>query len=222
MVRRAGYRPLVLLAVPVASGMAVIPLGVRHFAPTWIGLMVLVMLIGGAHFLLPHAYVNGFGGWVTTIIPVLYVGLLLGHLAALRVTRDGVWWVALVLLLTWAYDTGAYFAGRFLGRHSFMHHVSPNKTWEGVGGGLILAGLVGLVAVPTVGLQAWQAPLLGLLTGIVAQIGDLLESMIKRQTGVKDSGVLIPGHGGLLDRIDSLLFTGVLAYYTAALLGYAS
>src|SRR5207248_1903493 len=126
-----------------------------------------------------------------------------------------------VLLMTWAYDSGAYFAGSYLGMHPFMQHVSSKKTREGVAGGLGLAMISALVLVPTVHVVFWKALLLGLAAGIVCQIGDLVESMLKRHVGVKDSGTLIPGHGGLLDRIDGLLFTGALTYYAAALLGYA-
>jgi phosphatidate cytidylyltransferase len=103
-----------------------------------------------------------------------------------------------------------------------MSHVSPSKTVEGVGGGLFLAGVAGLVAVPTLGLDPVVALVLGVITGAVAQTGDLIESKMKRQTGVKDTGTIIPGHGGLLDRIDSLLFTATLGYYAAVILGYAS
>ena len=103
-----------------------------------------------------------------------------------------------------------------------MHHVSPKKTLEGVIGGLITAGIAGLVCVPSLLLLPWQGLLLGILGGIVGQAGDLVESMIKRQSGVKDSGTIIPGHGGLLDRIDSLLFVGPLVYYAARVTGHAA
>ncbi|MBV9281237.1 MAG: phosphatidate cytidylyltransferase, partial [Chloroflexi bacterium] len=156
-----------------------------------------------------------------TLVPVLYVGLLLGHLSLLRVYHHGARWVMLALLLTWAYDTGAFFAGSLWGRRRFMAHASPSKTVEGVLGGLLLSTLAGLLALPALGLLAWQALLLGLLAGVAAQAGDLVESMVKRQTGVKDSGAIMPGHGGLLDRIDSLLFTGALTLYAAMVLGYA-
>jgi phosphatidate cytidylyltransferase len=152
----------------------------------------------------------------------LYVGLLLAHLGLLRSYRDGAWWVFAALLTTWLYDIGAYVTGRTVGKRPFMRHISPKKTVEGVAGGLALSTLAGLATVPTVGLRVWQALLLGLLAGVAAQIGDLVESMIKRQAGVKDSGAIFPGHGGVLDRIDSLLFSGALIAYLALLFGYAA
>jgi phosphatidate cytidylyltransferase len=103
-----------------------------------------------------------------------------------------------------------------------MAHVSPKKTLEGVCGGLVCSAAAGLIAVPAVNLLWWQALALGVAGGIAAQTGDLFESMLKRQTGVKDSGTLIPGHGGLLDRIDGLLFVAPLVYYVALLTGHAA
>jgi phosphatidate cytidylyltransferase len=145
---------------------------------------------------------------------------MLGHISLLRQIPNGAWWVGVILLVTWAYDTGAYFSGRAFGHRPFMAHVSPSKTLEGVYGGLALACVAGLATVPSVGLRPWQGLALGFILGVVAQTGDLVESMIKRQVGVKDSGALFPGHGGVLDRIDSVLFSGVAAYYAAVFLGH--
>lgn len=222
MERQLDYRPAALIAVPASIVVAVVPLLAPSQSQTaWIGIVMAVMAGTASLYLLLPLYQRGFLNWVFTLLPVWYVGLMLGHLGLLREGRDGAWWIFLVLVITWSYDTGAYFGGRLFGRHPFMQHVSPKKTVEGVAGGLLLSAVAGLATVPAIGITLWQALLLGLSLGIVAQAGDLVESMIKRQTGVKDSGGLIPGHGGLLDRIDSLLFTGVLAYYLAVLLGYA-
>jgi phosphatidate cytidylyltransferase len=222
MMRAGGYRPLTLLALPAAAAAAGLPVFTGVPQAFWIGLLYAVIVVGGAIFLAPGLFRVSLLGWSLTVVAVFYVGVLLGHLTLLRHLHHGAWWVFAALVMTWAYDTGAYFAGRFLGTHSFMAHVSPKKTVEGVLGGLVLAGLAGLVLVPTVGLPAYTAVPLGFVVGVVAQIGDLIESMIKRQVGVKDSGTIIPGHGGLLDRIDSLLLTGALVYYAAAALGYAT
>lgn len=222
MERKLDYQPLVLAGVLASAILAGLPFfASRHAQDDWIGILALLVAGTGSIYLIRPLYPRAFLNWVLTLVPVLYVGIMLGHLSLLREVRHGAWWVFVALVITWAYDTGAYFAGSRMGKRPFMHHVSPNKTVEGVAGGLVLAALAGLLAVPTVGIAVWQAPLLGLALGIAAQAGDLLESMIKRQTGVKDSGTLIPGHGGLLDRIDSLLVTGAVAYYAAALLGYA-
>jgi phosphatidate cytidylyltransferase len=118
-------------------------------------------------------------------------------------------------LVTWATDTGAYLFGVALGRHKLMPRISPRKTVEGAVGGLIAAGLVGWLC--TRGITPFLTPLAGAVTGVVAgvmgQLGDLVESMIKRDVGIKDSAELIPGHGGVLDRFDSLLFTVPVLYY---------
>lgn len=222
VLRAGGFRSLALLAVPAVAALVLAPMARPEPQQIWIGIIVLALALSGAYFLLPRQYQNGAVNWAMTAFTILYVGLLLGHLALLREVRNGAGWIFLVLLMTWAYDTGAFFAGRYRGRRPFMRHISSKKTVEGVAGGLLLSCLAGLLGLPVIGLAAWQGLVLGLLTGVVAQAGDLVESMIKRQMGVKDSGSLIPGHGGLLDRIDSLLFTGALGFYAAALLGHAS
>lgn len=222
LLRSGGFRPAVLLCLPATILLAILPAIRSDVQPAWIGVIVAVMVLSGTYYLAPGLYGAGLTNWAVSIGAILYVGLLLGHLALLREAHRGARWVFLVLAMTWAYDSGAYFAGRYRGRHPFMKHISAKKTLEGVAGGLAASGLTGTIALPLLGLSWWQALLLGLLAGAIAQIGDLVESMVKRQTGVKDSGSLLPGHGGLLDRIDSLLFTGVLGFYAAALLGYAT
>jgi phosphatidate cytidylyltransferase len=220
---RAGmYRPAAALCLAGAVGLAVVPMMRGDTETIWVGSVILIAGVTGAYYLRPGSYEGGLVNWCLSTMSALYVGLLLGQLVLLRDMHRGARWVVLVLLMTWAYDTGAYFTGRFAGRRPFMHHVSPKKTVEGVAGGLVLSAAAGVLAVPLVDLALWQGAALGLLTGAVAQAGDLIESMIKRQTGVKDSGGVLPGHGGLLDRIDSLLFTGALGYYAALALGHVS
>jgi phosphatidate cytidylyltransferase len=144
----------------------------------------------------------------------LYGSVGLTAVSALRLMTDGMAWVIAALVITWANDTAAYFAGRFLGRHKLYPAVSPNKTWEGFAGGLV--GSVGGMFIT----RAFFFPvftvadclLLGIFGGILGPIGDLCESMLKRAYGVKDSGRVIPGHGGILDRIDALLFNAPLVF----------
>ncbi|MEM9171748.1 MAG: phosphatidate cytidylyltransferase [Pseudomonadota bacterium] len=109
-----------------------------------------------------------------------------------------------VLVTIWATDVGGYFAGRFLGRRKLLPNVSPNKTWEGVYGGLILAALIGFCGSLLLALPWYRVVPLCIITGAVSIVGDLLVSMFKREAGVKDSSNLFPGHGGILDRLDSL------------------
>jgi phosphatidate cytidylyltransferase len=220
--RAVGSRPALVLGVPAAGVIAGLPVVVPAPDRAWLGILVLLALTAGTTYLSPHLFTSGLDGWLATVGGAIYAGVLLGHLSLLRHLQDGAWWVFAALLITWAYDTGAYCAGSQLGRRPFMHHISPKKTVEGVMGGLVLAGIAGFVLVPTVGVAAPLALGVGLLLGVVAQVGDLVESMFKRRAGVKDSSGIIPGHGGMLDRIDALLFTGAVMYYAAALLGYVS
>ena len=122
-------------------------------------------------------------------------------------------WILVLVLVVWAFDTAAYFTGRRFGRRPFMHHISPAKTLEGVGGGVVAAAIVGAVLVASLG-RPWPAGLLlGIALATAAQAGDLAESMLKRAAAAKESGTLIPGHGGMLDRVDSFLFAAPVAYF---------
>ncbi len=163
---------------------------------------------------------NAFAGWAWTIAGILYIGWLLGYLVALRdLDHNRTWqsWVFLALFTTFASDTAAFFTGRALGRHKLAPNISPGKTWEGAIGGVFGAILVSLFFIlPTpllLPLSWWQAVVLGLLVSVFGQLGDLVESLFKRNMGVKDSGRLLPGHGGALDRIDSVIIAGIVVYY---------
>lgn len=151
------------------------------------------------------------------LLGVLYVGLLLTPAALLGLRRHGQDWLFLMVTMVFLGDTGSYFAGRFRGRRKLAPDVSPGKTVEGAVGGLLAA--VGAVVLA----KSWYMPqihwmdclLLAVPTSALAQIGDLSESMIKRGAGVKDSGWILPGHGGMLDRIDGLLFAAPYVYLYA-------
>jgi phosphatidate cytidylyltransferase len=151
----------------------------------------------------------------------LYGGLGLAPLAALRAGPDGLAWVIAALVITWANDTCAYFAGRAFGRHKLYPAVSPNKTWEGFAGGFVgsIGGLfIARLVFPV--LRPLDCVVLGVAGGLFGPLGDLCESMLKRAYGAKDSGVLIPGHGGILDRLDALLFNAPVVYVYVALIRY--
>jgi phosphatidate cytidylyltransferase len=128
-------------------------------------------------------------------------------------------WVFLSMMLAWLSDTGAYFAGKYLGKHKLYPKLSPKKTVEGSVGGLagsaVGATIASLWLIP--GLPLGQALLLALFGGALGQAGDLFESLLKRSTGVKDSGRVLPGHGGLLDRVDALMFTASATYLYASI-----
>ncbi len=160
---------------------------------------------------------RSFVGWAWTMAGILFVGWLLSYLIALRGLEDGRNWVFMALFTTFASDSAAFFIGRALGRHHLAPNISPGKTWEGAIGGVIGAIIISLFFIlPTplrLNLAWWQAIVLGLLVSIFGQLGDLAESLFKRNMEVKDSGKLFPGHGGILDRMDSIVFAGVVVYY---------
>jgi len=160
---------------------------------------------------------GAFNSWVWTVAGILYVGWLLSHLVALRGLDDGRNWVFFILFVTWASDTFAFFVGRKFGRHKLAPSISPGKTWEGAAGGVGAAVIMSILFfTPTpfrLPLISWQVIPLAVLVSIFGQLGDLVESLLKRNMGVKDSGSLMPGHGGVLDRIDSLVFASVVVYY---------
>ncbi len=147
-----------------------------------------------------------------------YAGLTLSAVVAMRnfPGTAAAAWILVALVVTWGNDTGAYFAGRFLGRHKLYPMVSPAKTWEGFGGGM-LASILGCFVIRWTlwpDLSAVDCLVLGAVAGVLGPVGDLSESMLKRAYGVKDSGKIMPGHGGLYDRVDALLFNApwVFAY----------
>ncbi len=220
--RRAHFAPAYAVGLPAGVAFAVLPILQRGTEEGWIALVAALVLVAGTLALARGSDAQRLNNWALTVVGSIYVGLLLGHLSLMRVWTHGAWWVLFVFLITWGYDTGAYVAGRLFGSRPFMHHISPKKTLEGVFGGLVVSALAGCVGAPTLGMTVWQALLIGLAGGVAAQAGDLIESMIKRQTGAKDSGSLMPGHGGLLDRIDSLLFTATMTVYVVRVFGYGA
>jgi phosphatidate cytidylyltransferase len=190
-------------------------------------LTVLVILI-----LVERLMRQGRDGYImdvgATIMGIVYTGWLLGYFILLRslpssagggsgdgTAHIGRSFVYLVLVLTWTYDTVAYVVGSFLGRRRIFSRISPSKTVEGTTAGIAGCLAAALISRATFAdFLGWgHAVMIGLLLGVVAQIGDLVESMLKRSTGTKDSSHMIPGHGGVLDRFDSLLFTGPVLYF---------
>lgn len=162
-----------------------------------------------------------------TLAGVLYFGWIGAYLISLRFLPHGEWWLLLVLPAVWLADTAAYTFGRRFGRHKLSKRLSPNKSWEGYLAGILAAGAgTPLLAWgwslldPGLPVTPLGGALLGLVLAAVTPLGDLGESMVKRQVGVKDSGNLLPGHGGVFDRIDSWLWAGVIGYYLVMWLYY--
>jgi len=157
------------------------------------------------------------GPWPLAIVLIAYAGWLGQYLHLLRHLAQGVAWVLLAVFVTFASDAGAYFVGRAFGRHRLAPRISPGKTIEGAAGGLAAAAAAAAVLGSALRLPL-SLPLalsVGIGLSLAGQAGDLAESLLKRSLDVKDAGTLVPGHGGLLDRLDSLLFAGALLYYIA-------
>lgn len=193
-----------------------------HGGPIWAAAAAAFAIMGSMGFvaLRPGASLAGAADRVGRhVLGIAWVGGLLVFLPLIRGLDHGVAWIFLVLTIPWAGDTGAYFAGRAFGKHKMAPKVSPKKTWEGFAGGL-LTSILGVFIVRAVGdlpISILEGVLLGAVLGAAAVMGDLSESLLKRAFDVKDSGWIMPGHGGLLDRIDSLLFVAPWLYAFAAL-----
>ena len=212
--------PLVVILLPSLVGPGSVEIGPLLVAPAAALLVVLPAIPALRH----RDPATGFGAWTGTLLATAYPSLLAFAAALLFLSRTalerplpfgidpGRSWLLVLVLTVWALDSAAYVVGRAYGRGTFFSHISPKKTWSGAIGGT-LAGVA--VAALLTGLL-FADPLLGAGFGVVvtvsAQAGDLAESMLKRAAGVKDSGTLIPGHGGLLDRLDSFLFAAPVAW----------
>ena len=215
LVRRAGRRPFrnegTVWGAAVAAAAAFDGVSVMIA----LGVGAVAVLVAGAVYRRSVLFV---GDWALTTLGVAYVSLPLATVVLTREGTAGIAWLALAIGATFATDTGAYAIGRAIGRHKMAPRISPGKTWEGAAGGLVaaVAATVAIVAIAGGLTNAfWQAAALGTGIGVVGQMGDLLESKLKRLAGVKDSGVLIPGHGGMLDRLDSLVLVFPLVYYAS-------
>lgn len=154
------------------------------------------------------------GSWMAGIGGLILLGWFGSHFFRLRAMYDDAWdWTILVIATIWITDTGAYVFGKTIGRHKLSPRLSPNKTIEGYVGGIVFGTITAVLLAYFFDLGIWRSLILGILISVIAPVGDLGVSMIKRSVGAKHSGNLLPGHGGALDRTDSLLVGIVLAYY---------
>ena len=209
MVRSAGFVPLDWLLVGLAASL---PVATRLNVDTTL-LLTIALVASLASLLVRPWSERALVEWALSLGLALYLGGFMLYYISLR-DFPSLWpgfWVMSLLVLSWVCDSSAFFVGRAIGRTPLAPNVSPKKSLEGAIAGLIAPTVVGFIAA----LPLHLTPLLGAGYGLVIAVGtivgDLIESLIKRQTGVKDSGVLIPGHGGLLDRMDSLLLCAPLA-----------
>jgi phosphatidate cytidylyltransferase len=226
MYRSSGFRPaLPLLLLSVVSFAVVRYLFGFEFTPILLAALCLIAMTW--HVIdYERGAANSGIDLTLTLGGSIYLGWIGAYLVSLRSLPDGMWWVLLVLPVIWAADIAAYFVGRAVGRHPFSPRLSPKKTWEGYLAGILAAVLVGAAlgvlwqfAAGAASSLGWlQGAIVGFVVGALSPMGDLGISMFKREREVKDTGSLLPGHGGLLDRIDTWLWSGVLSYYLIVLL----
>jgi phosphatidate cytidylyltransferase len=205
----------------VALAISALQPAVQMHLPAWshaTALTASFALLGVARLFMPDPIETSTRRLAMDALGLLYIGLTFPLIFLLRgQDQDGGYKILMVMAITFGADTGAYFAGRFLGRHKLYEKISPKKTIEGAVGGVatgILAAYIAKTFFPGLGnLTTVDVLILGGGGAIAGMLGDLFESMVKRAHGVKDSGTLIPGHGGVLDRIDALLFVGPFAWF---------
>lgn len=224
--RHEGYRPSNILLV---GGSALLSISRYLFAFEHAALLLSLLVLSAMawHELdyergAPHSATD----FAITVTGILYVGWLGSFLISLRELHNGTWWLMLMFTSIWLADGVAYLVGRNFGRHKMSRRLSPKKSWEGYLGGVLFGALAtmalapvwGLGAGPGSGITARAGLIMGFVIALISPMGDFGVSMFKREVDVKDSSDLIPGHGGMLDRIDSWLWAGVLAYYLVPLL----
>ena len=234
MLFHAGYRPLIWVSLALSTLFlvaAMFPLYRLVLLEWGFGMTLLISFL----CLLTRKQLDGaLVDWALTLAISLYLGWSFSCFLLLRGYQPGLlhftpnfsisfppggWWLLFVMLGVWGCDSAAFFTGRYFGRHKLAPRVSPGKTWEGFVGGMVLAVVAALVlTVAQLGVPWYLAIVFGLLLGGAAVLGDLAESLMKRQTRVKDSGQMMPGHGGMLDRVDSLLFAVIVVYACAQIL----
>jgi phosphatidate cytidylyltransferase len=219
--RAGGHQPAGVLVV---GGTVLLVLGRAwngfQSAPWLLSLLILASM--AIHLL---AYERGRDqagtDFALTLAGALYLGWIGAYFISLRNLPEGSWWVLTVLPAVWVADSGAFFIGRRFGRRKLSPRLSPKKTWEGYWGGVmagtlggfLFAALWGFFTAPGSEITPFRGAVIGFALAVMTTLGDLGESMLKRQVGVKDSGKILPGHGGMFDRIDSWLWGAVLGYY---------
>ncbi|MCA9498786.1 MAG: phosphatidate cytidylyltransferase [Nitrospirales bacterium] len=222
------FGPTGTLVTKVTSSLSAVMLlvamytGYSQALNLWLLGIIMVILTG--FFISPMAMRQRLPLWVAYPFGILYVVVLLGHFILLRQLPHGIALIFFVLVITWLADTGGFIVGLSFGRHALAPTLSPKKTIEGLIGGVLFSLLGAIIS------HFWFLPffslgecaILGIGMAIIGALGDLAESAIKRSVSIKDSGTIIPGHGGVLDRVDSLLFTGPGFYYYALFTGSTS
>lgn len=215
--KQGGFSPSAILII---FGVAALPILQAVASPEIANLALsgfILIAMTTAVILYERGQEQPASNFTINITGVIYLGWLGGSFVLLRNLPDGMWWTFLCLPASWMADTGAYLIGKTIGGHQLSPRSSPHKSWEGYLGGLPFAvawcsGFAWLIQSQVPIITPQKGAILGLLIGLTGIIGDLFESLIKRQFRVKDSSKLLPGHGGMLDRVDATLWTGALSY----------
>jgi phosphatidate cytidylyltransferase len=218
MFRTGGYAPSLCVIIVFIVGIFVLrALSLENYIGMWLSALILLALADAVRQQsqnIPNATLN----FAFTITGVMYVGWLGSYLPLLRNLSQGLFWTLLIIFAAAMADTGGYFFGSLFGRHLIAPSISPKKTWEGYLGGILFGGLSTLLAalvlhhfIPEISILV--GTILGVTISALVPIGDFAESMFKRQFQIKDSSHILPGHGGVLDRIDTSLWAIVIGYY---------
>lgn len=220
MARARGTAPLAALGIVLGAVIVV-----SSYRPLMAGMgsafyiTAVLFLVTLVRLFSPRPVEGALEDIAATFLGIFYVALLFGFQVAIRMNESGKLWLVFLYLVIWANDTGAYYTGTALGRHTLYPKISPKKSIEGLAGGMATAAGAALLCrawfMPTITMT--EAVLVGLLLAVAGTLGDLVESLFKRSAGIKDSGGIIPGHGGMLDRMDSMLFAAPVLFYYIAL-----
>lgn len=215
---KAGYAPATLLVVGGVVCLTILRF-VAGFEHQDLILTVLILSAMSFHLV---KYEMGCEtsaiDFTITLGGIAYLGILGSHIISLRMLPDGLWWFMLVMPVAWLADSGAFFIGSRFGKHRMAPRLSPNKSWEGYIGGVLVGVLSGILfsvlwGLKTPAMTINRGIIVGVVLSVFPTLGDLGESMLKRQFGAKDSGNLLPGHGGILDRLDSWIWAAAIGYY---------
>lgn len=216
LMRGANFEPQVLLTIVGVLGLFTVRTRYPEYSEA--ALTGLVLLAMSLHLL---AFERGrdqaAGDFAITVTGLIYMGWIGSYLVKLRELPGGLFWFLLVLPSVWFADSGAYLIGKNMGKHKLAPRLSPKKTWEGYFGGILFGVLAGMLFAwlwrNNISVTLFNGAVIGLFMATLTTLGDLGESMIKRQAGMKDSSHILPGHGGIFDRIDTWLWGSALGYY---------